>query len=184
MKKLLCVMVVLLACANVTMAQNDFHFKTFLELMNFQAKGKSLDYYHGLANKAGLDLIYDTNESGEIYYVFSKGVSYKKGHMTETYTKLADSPKLLNFDLTENKPGKYTPITITLIFPDRDAQQRFRNEGMKIGCKVNNNIYSTDIDPTWSNVDGITYALFAGAHSWRYIYFYEKDDMYMCTFLF
>lgn len=55
---------------------------------------------------------------------------------------------------------------------------------MKMGCKVNNNIYSTDIDPTWSNVDGITYALFAGAHSWRYIYFYEKDDMYMCTFLF
>ena len=54
----------------------------------------------------------------------------------------------------------------------------------KIGCKVNDNIFSTDIDPTWSHVEGITYALYSGAHSWRYIYFYVKDKMYMCTFLF
>ena len=78
---------------------------------------------------------------------------------------------------------KYS-VQQTLVFPDKQAQNRFRAEGFKAGCKENKEIYSTDVDPTWSNVSSIKYAKHAGAKSWRYIFFYEKDGMNMCTFLF
>lgn len=188
MKKFICLTVVLLVCSSMTFAQRkaakDFHFKPFLELMNFQANGKSLDYYHDYAKNANLKLIYDVTEPSEIYYVWADGVTYKKGHMTESYTKEGDAPRCLNLDLCENGNGKYTPITITLVFPDKQAQNRFRNEGIKAGCKENKEIYSTDVEPSWSNVSSLKYAKHAGAKSLRYIFFYEKDGMNMCTFLF
>ena len=98
MKKFICLTVVLLLCSSVTFAQTkakDFHFKPFLELMNFQAAGKSLDYYHDYAKNANLKLIYDVTEPSEIYYVWADGVSYKKGHMTESYTKEGNAPRPL-----------------------------------------------------------------------------------------
>ncbi len=56
---------------------------------------------------------------------------------------------------------------------------------MNLGCVVNDKIEDSDIDVTWKNVSGIKYIIDAKRlTSWRFIYFYEKDGMYMSTFLF
>ena len=163
----------------------EFHFKSFLELMNFGAKGQTLEAYRDYARNQNLNLIFQKEEPMEVYFVWAQNVTYKKGHMTETYTRTGEAPRLLNVDLTPNGGDKFVPITITLIFPDKAAQRRFYNEGMKIGCIVNDKLEATDIDPTWSNVSGIKYCIDAKRlTSWRFMYFYEKDGMYMCTFLF
>jgi hypothetical protein len=62
---------------------------------------------------------------------------------------------------------------------------KIRKEGMNLGCVVNDKIEDSDIDVTWKNVSGIKYIIDAKRlTSWRFIYFYEKDGMYMSTFLF
>lgn len=180
-------MIVIFAAATITYAQDttkDFHFKTFIELMNFSFQGKDFSYYEKLASNAGLTKIHEEKDKSEVYYVWGENVSYKKGHMTETYTKLGDNPSCLNFDLIRNEKGLYVPMTISIIFPDAEAQERFYNEGIKMGAVVNDKIYSTDVDPTWKNVKGIKYVKHRTNTSWRYIFFYEKDGMNMCTFLF
>lgn len=188
MKKLITLMFVLMAYSTVSFAQTkneaEFHFKTFIELMNFKSMGKSLDYYVDYASKAGLSKIYEEKDGRELYYVWADGVTYKKGHMTETYKKEGDAPKCLNVDLIESGNGVYSPMTITLIFPDKKAQQNFRQEGLNMGCVNEKKIYATDVDPTWKNVSCIKYVKHRLNTSWRYIFFYEKDGMNMCTFLF
>ncbi len=118
----------------------QFSFKYFLRLMNFGAKGQSLDAYKKYANGQGLSLIHHAEESSEIYMVWADQLTYKTGHMSETYTKTGNRPRCINVDLTVNGKDKYTPITVTLVFPDKDAQQRFRKEGMNLGCVVNDKI--------------------------------------------
>lgn len=163
----------------------QFSFKYFLRLMNFGAKGQSLDAYKKYASGQGLSLIHHAEESSEIYMVWADQLTYKTGHMSETYTKTGNRPRCINVDLTVNGKDKYTPITVTLVFPDKEAQQRFRKEGMNLGCIVNDKIEDSDIDVTWKNVSGIKYIIDAKRlTSWRFIYFYEKDGMYMSTFLF
>ena len=171
--------------AGAQKAEPHFSFKYFLRLMNFGAKGQSLESYKKYAGDQGLTLIHHAEESSEIYMVWADQLTYKTGHMTETYTRTGDKPRCINVDLTANGKNKYTPITVTLVFPDKEAQQRFRREGMDLGCIVNDKIEDSDINVTWKDVTGIKYIIDAKhLTSWRFIYFYEKDGMYMSTFLF
>lgn len=188
MKRILSITIVLLASITMAFAQakgdGEFHFHTFIQLMNFGAQGKNLSFYSNYAKNAGLTQIYEQKDHEELYYVWAKDVTYSKGHMTETYTKTGNSPKAMNVDVIPTKKGLYVPMTVTLIFNDAKAQKRFRDEGIKYGCEENSEIYSTDVDPTWSNVSCIKYRKHKLNKSWRYIFFYEKDGMHMCTFLF
>jgi len=170
--------------AQAQQKEPPFSFKYFLKLMNFGAKGQSLAKYKKYAVDHGLTLIYHEEESSEVYMVWADQVTYAKGHMTETYIRTGDRPRCINLDLTPNGKDEFTPITVTLIFPDKAAQQRFRQEGMNLGCLVNDHLEPTDIDPTWSDVSGIKYIIHPSLKSWRFMYFYEKEGMPMCTFLF
>ena len=177
------------ASANVA-AEPEFHFKHFLQLMNYGAKGKTLEEYRSYAREQKLNLIFHEEEPMEIYFVWAQDVTYKKwdlsqGNVWGTYTKTGNNPRCVNMDLTVNGKNKFSPITITIVFPDAAAQKRFYDEGIKLGCIVNDALESTDIDPTWSNVSGIKYCIDAKRlTSWRFMFFYEKDGLHMCTFLF
>lgn len=172
--------------ANAQTDHKPFSFKYYMRLMVWGAKGQSIDAYRKHAKDLGLDLVFHEEEKSEIYLVWAQNVAYKKGHMTETYTKNGEPARLLNMDLTVNNGrDKYTPITVTLIFPNKDEQQQFKRDGLAYGCIVNENIDDTDIDATWNNVTSIRYNRAPGKlKTWHYIFFYEKDGMPMCTFLF
>lgn len=186
MKKLLISIALCMMSAVMSYAQNtndgEFHFKTFIELMNWRAPGRQLSFYSDYAAKAGLSQVFELKEGDELYYVWSKNVTYQKGHMTETYGKVGDETRALNVDLTPNKKGLYVPVSITLIFRDAKEQKRFRDEGIEYGCVENPDMYYETVDPTWKNVNSIKYIKHKTNTSWRYIFFYEKDGMQMCTF--
>ena len=162
-----------------------FSFKFFLQLMQYGSKGQSLDTYKKYAANHNLSLIYHAEESSEIYMVWADQLTYKTAHMTESYTPTGDNPCCMNLDLTPNGKNKYTPISVTLVFPTLEQREMFRQEGMGLGCVVNDQIEDSDIDVTWSHVTGIKYIMNPKLQtSWRFIYFYEKDGLFMCTFLF
>lgn len=189
MKKLILLFLTSLLCLNSANGQTKnkpFSFKYYMQLMVWGAKGQSVDAYRKHAKDLGLDLIYHDEEKSEIYLVWAQNVAYKKGHMTETYSKTGEWPRLLNVDLTPNSnPDKYTPITITLAFASQEAQEQFKQEGLAYGCLVNEHLNDTDIDVTWTHVSGLRYNRAPGKlKTWHYIFFYEKDGLYMCTFLF
>jgi|GEM_PF-1896925 len=182
---LIVTLLLLIGCATTQKVNAQaFHFKPMMDVMNYKAAGQPISYYENLAKGMGLKQIYSKEDGRERYFVWGKQINYQVGHMTETYTATGDTPTALNVDITENGAGKYTPITITVVFPNKQAQNQFRKEGMQYGCVKNNDIEDTDIDVTWKNVSGIKYILAKGLTSWRYVYFYEKDGMHMCTFLF
>ena len=161
MKKLLISIALCMMSAVMSYAQNtndgEFHFKTFIELMNWRAPGRQLSFYSDYAAKAGLSQVFELKEGDELYYVWSKNVTYQKGHMTETYGKVGDETRALNVDLTPNKKGLYVPVSITLIFRDAKEQKRFRDEGIEYGCVENPDMYYETVDPTWKNVNSIKY---------------------------
>lgn len=189
MRRLFLISFVSMLCLCSLQAQTDFKpfaFKYYMRLMVWGAKGQSIDDYRKHAKNMGLDLIYHKEEKSEIYLVWAQNVTYEKGHMTESYTKTGEPTRLLNMDLTPNSGrDKYTPITITLAFPSQQAQEQFKRDGLAYGCLPNEKIDDTDIDATWTNVSGIRYNRAPGKlKTWHYIFFYQKDGMYMCTFLF
>lgn len=189
MKRLILVSFISLLCISAASAQatyKPFSFKYYMRLMVWGAKGQSIDDYRKHAKNLGLDLVYQKEEKSEIYLVWAQNVTYQKGHMTETYTKTGDPTRLLNMDLTPNNGrDRYTPITITIVFPDKAAQEQFRRDGLAYGCLANEQLDDTDIDATWTNVSGIRYNRAPGKlKTWHYIFFYQKDGMPMCTFLF
>jgi len=189
MKKLTLVLFISMFCLNNVYSQaayKPFSFKYYMQLMVWGAKGQSVEAYRKHARDLGLDLVYHAEEKSEIYLVWAQDVTYKKGHMTESYRKTGDTPRLLNLDLTPNSnPDKYTPITVTLAFPSKEEQEQFRRDGLAYGCLVNEHLNDTDIDATWSHVSGLRYNRAPGKlKTWHYIFFYEKDGLYMCTFLF
>lgn len=182
------IIVVLLLGLDSAMAQNrnsTFDFRYYLNLMRYGAKGLTLDDYKKHASKLGLNLIHHTEEKSEIYLVWAEDVTYQTGYMSESYTSVGDHPRCLNLDLTPNGRNRYTPIAITLVFPDEQAQQEFWRQGMNIGCQEVMAIEPTDVDATWTHVRELRYIGNPKTQvSWRYILFYQKDNLYMCTFLF
>ena len=189
MKRLILVFLSGLFCLSSVYGQErwkPFSFKYYMQLMVWGAKGQPLDAYRKHAKGLGLDLIYHEEEKSEIYLIWAQDVTYQRGHMTESYRKTGDTPRLLNLDLTPNSnPDKYTPITVTLAFPSKEEQEQFRRDGLAYGCLVNEHLNDTDIDATWSHVSGLRYNRAPGKlKTWHYIFFYEKDGLYMCTFLF
>lgn len=188
MKRLLLPLIALLltaTAAQAKMGDERFNFRYYLRLMSFGDHGQTLDKYRKHAAQLGLDLVYHAEETAEIYLVWAKGVGYSRGHMTETYTRQGDHPRCLNMDLTPNGRGKYSPITVTIVFPDKAQQMEFWQQGLRTSCQPVEQMEDTDIDPTWTDVSCLRYNMAPGRLlTWHYIYFYEKDGMPMCTFLF
>ncbi len=188
MKRKLILLMLFLSVIGTTTAQkvnNPYSFRYFLRLMSFGYKGQSLDDYKRYAEKRGLKLIYHEVENREIYMVWADQVAYATGHMTETYTRLGDRPRCINMDLTPNGKGRYSPIGVTIVFPDKEQQREFWQQGLNTNCLECKEMEDTDIDATWSNVSCLRYNMAPGRLlTWHYIFFYEKDGMSMCTFLF
>lgn len=182
------IIVVLLLGLDSAMAQNrnsTFDFRYYLNLMRYGAKGQTLDHYKKHAAKLGLNLIHHAEEKSEIYLVWAENVTYQTGYMSESYASVGDHPRCLNMDLTPNGKNRYTPISITLVFPDEQAQRAFWRDGVSLGCQEVTAIESTDVDATWSHVRELRYIGNPKTQvSWRYILFYQKDNLFMCTFLF
>ena len=187
MKKIILIPLLLLTVLSATAqtSYKSFDFGYYLRLMQYGAKGISLESYKKHAAKLGLNLIHHSEEKSEIYLVWGQDITYQKGRMTETYSRTGETPIGLNLDLTPNGKDRYTPISITLVFPDIKAQQKFMNDGLKLGCQKNGQIEQTDLDATWTQVQGLKYIANPKTQtSWRYIYSYEKDGLYLSTFLF
>lgn len=188
MKHRFLIIFVLLLSLNPAMAQNrngSFDFRYYLNLMRYGAKGQTLETYKKHASKLGLNLIYHAEEKSELYLVWAEDVTYQTGYMSESYTSVGDHPRCLNLDLTPNGKNRYTPISITLVFPDEQAQRAFWRDGMSLGCQEVTTVEPTDIDATWSHVRELRYIGNPKTQvSWRYILFYQKDNLFMCTFLF
>lgn len=169
-------------------AQNSvssFDFRYYLNLMGYGAKGKTIDDYKKHASKLGLNLVHHSEEKSELYLVWAENLAYEKGYMSESYAPVGDNPRCLNLDLTPNGKNRYSPIAITLVFPDERSQQAFWHDGLKLGCQEVAKIEPTDVDSTWAHVRELRYIGNAKTQvSWRIIIFYEKDDLFMCTFLF
>lgn len=180
--------IVLMLGLKPVMAQNHdstFDFRYYLNLMRYGAKGQTLDNYKRHASKLGLNLIHHAEGKSELYLVWAQDVAYQTGYMSESYTSTGDHPRCLNLDLTPNGKNRYTPISITLVFPDGVAQQEFWQQGMSIGCQEVMSIEPTEVDATWTHVRELRYIGNPKTQvSWRYILFYEKDGLSMCTFLF
>jgi len=187
MKKIILIPLLLLAVLSATAqtSYKPFDFGYYLRLMQYGAKGISLEAYKKHAAKLGLNLIHHAEEKSEIYLVWAEDVSYKTGYMSESYASVGDHPRCLNMDLTPNGKNRYTPIGITLVFPDEQTQQEFWRQGMNIGCQEVTAIEPTDVDATWSHVRELRYIGNPKTQvSWRYIFFYQKDNLFMCTFFF
>jgi len=173
----------LLASAQTRIKAFDFGY--YLNLMRYGAKGLTLDDYKKKATDLGLNLIHHSEEKSEMYLVWGQDVNYKKERITESYSRTGEQPRCVNMDLTPNGKNRYAPICITLVFPDQTAQQQFWNDGLKLGCSKNEQIEQTDLDATWTQVQGLKYIANPKTQtSWRYIYFYEKDGLFLSTFLF
>lgn len=187
MKRIFLIPLLLLAVLSVTAqtSYKSFDFAYYLRLMQYGAKGMSLEAYKKHAAKLGLNLIHHSEEKSEIYLVWGQDITYQKGRMTETYSRTGDTPIGINLDLTPNGKDRYTPISITLVFPDMKAQQQFMNDGLKLGCQKNSQIEQTDLDATWTQAKGLKYIANPKTQSsWRYICSYMKDGLFMCTFYF
>ena len=188
MKKRPFILCLLFCCLLPAVGQTgnkSFDFGYYLRLMTYGAKGQSLDAYKKHAAGLGLNLIHHSEEKSELYLVWGQDLSYERETLKESYTRIGDAPRCLNLDLTPNGKNRYTPISISLVFPDERAQQDFWRDGMKIGCREVEKIEPTDVDVTWSHVRELRYIGNPKTQvSWRYILFYQKDGLFMCTFLF
>lgn len=163
----------------------QFSFRKYLEWMSYGHKGLSIAAYKKHAASLGLNLIHHSEERSEIYMVWGSDIGYEKGNLTETYVSKGDNPCCFNLDLTPNGKNLYSPISISLVFPDSTSQQRFWDEGIRLGCQKLASVEPTEVDATWTDVHELRYIGNPKTQvSWRYILFYQKDNLYMCTFLF
>jgi len=178
-------MMSLLLCLGAgSMNAQNFRFKELLSWMDFNYQGKTIQDYKAYGKSNDMDLIFEKEAFSETYLVYGKGLTYSRADDIEmTFSKTAEDAFGLELDLTPNVGNYYNPITITVIFKDRDAQQKFRQDGLKMGCIENDDMQDTNFGLDWKNVTGIKYnAAPKVLTTWRFVYFYEKDGLFMATF--
>lgn len=165
-------------------AAQDVRFRDLLSWMDFNYRGKTIDDYKRYGESLKLPLLYEKDQPMEHYLVFGKNIQYMRyDDIEESFHQLGDNPECVDFDLTPNRDDKYNAITITVVFRNQELQQNFRKAGLAAGCIENTEMDDTNFGLDWKNVTGIKYNAMPGIlTTWRFVYFYEKDGMYMAQF--
>lgn len=183
MKRIGMFLVLLSVGISVSFAQ-EVRFKDLLSWMDFNYRGKTIADYKRYGESLKLDLLYEKEQPMEYYLVYGKNIKYTRhDDIEESFYRLPGEPECVDFDLTPNRDDKYNAITITVVFRNEELQQAFRKAGLAAGCIENTEMDDTNFGLDWKNVTGIKYNAMPGIlTTWRFVYFYEKDGMYMAQF--
>lgn len=182
-KKLAFLLTLLTWSVGQSYAQN-VRFKDLLSWMDFNYRGKTISDYKAYGESLKMKLIYEKDQPMEHYLVYGNNLKYSRyDDIEESFYQLAGEPEGIEFDLTPNRDDKYNAITITVVFRNQELQQAFRKAGLAVGCIENTEMDDTNFGLDWKNVTGIKYNAMPGIlTTWRFVYFYEKDGMYMAQF--